>query len=131
MEDRERCREAGIPELVRFQTKCELAQQMIERIWQAQIPICWIVADSVYGSNLDLRTFLEARGYPYVLAMACDEPVGIRTPDGQRRRVEVREIETLLLQNQDWQRLSMSEGTKGPRLFDWVCVPMLHRRARG
>jgi SRSO17 transposase len=21
----------------------------------------------------------------------------------------------------------MSEGTKGPRLFDWACVPILHR----
>ena len=29
--------------------------------------------------------------------------------------------------DQDWQRLSMSEGTKGPRLFDWACVPMLHQ----
>jgi SRSO17 transposase len=127
MEDRERCREAGIPEIVRFQTKCELAQQMIERVWQAQIPISWIVADSVYGSNLDLRACLEAHGSPYVMAMACDEPIGIRMPDGRRRRVEVREVETLLLDDQDWQRLSMSEGTKGPRLFDWACVPMLHQ----
>jgi hypothetical protein len=36
-------------------------------------------------------------------------------------------VETFLLHTQDWQRLSMSEGTKGPRLFDWTCVPMLHR----
>ncbi len=62
-----------------------------------------------------------------MLAVACDEPVGIVTPDGQRRRVEVREVEALLLQEQDWQRLAMSEGTKGPRLFDWAVVPMLHR----
>jgi hypothetical protein len=41
--------------------------------------------------------------------------------------VEVRDVEALLLQEQDWQRLSMSEGTKGPRLFDWACVPILHR----
>jgi hypothetical protein len=27
----------------------------------------------------------------------------------------------------DWQRLSMREGPKGPRLFDWACVPILHR----
>jgi len=39
-EDRDRCRAVGIPESVRFQTKPELAVQMIERIWQAQIPIC-------------------------------------------------------------------------------------------
>jgi hypothetical protein len=85
------------------------------------------VADTVYGGNLDLRTWLEAHGYPYVLAVACDEPIGILTPDGERRRVEVRDVEALLLDEQEWQRLSMSEGTKGPRRFDWACVPILHR----
>lgn len=129
-EDPKRCQEASIPASVRFQTKPELAVQMIERLWKAQIPITWVVADSVYGGNLDLRTWLEAHGYPYVLAVACDEPIGIVTPEGGRRRVEAREVEALLLHDQDWQRLSMSEGTKGPRLFDWACVPMLHRRAR-
>ena len=54
---------------------------MMERIRQAQIPISWVVADTVYGGNLDLRTWLEAYRYPYVLAVACDEPVGILTPD--------------------------------------------------
>ena len=58
--DRERCMQAGIPETVRFQTKCELARQMVERVCQAQIPIRWVVADSVYGSNLDLRTRARA-----------------------------------------------------------------------
>ncbi len=56
IDDPERCREAGIPETVRFQTKCELARLMVERIYQAQIPISWVVADTVYGNNLDLRT---------------------------------------------------------------------------
>ena len=127
LEDPERCRAAAIPETVHFQTKPELAVQMLERIFQAHLPISWIVADSVYGSNLDLRSWLEAHQYPHVLAVACDAPVGIRTPDGQRRRVEAREVEALLLQEQDWHRLSMSEGTKGPRLFDWARVPVLHR----
>ncbi len=62
-----------------------------------------------------------------MLAVACNEPVGILTPDGQRRRVEVRDVEALVLHEQEWHRLSMSEGTKGPRLFDWACVPNLHR----
>ena len=126
-EDQERCRAAGVPESVHFQTKPELAIRMIERISLAQIPICWVVADTVYGGNLDLRTWLEEHGYCYVVAVACNEPVGILTPDGQRRRVEVSEVEALLLSDQDWQRLSMSQGTKGPRLFDWAAVPILHR----
>ncbi len=125
--DRDRRRAAGIPESVRFQTKPELAVQMLERLWKAAVPISWVVADTVYGGNLDLRTWLETCQYSYVLAVACNEPVGIRTLDGQRRRVEVCEVEALRLGAHDWQRLSMSEGTKGPRLFDWACVPMLHR----
>jgi SRSO17 transposase len=125
--DRKRCQEAGIPESARFQTKPELAVQMLERLRQAHLPISWVVADSVYGGNLDLRTWCEQHGYAYVLAVACDEPVGILTAEGERRRVEVREVEALLLHEQEWQRLSMSEGTKGPRLFDWACVSLLQR----
>jgi SRSO17 transposase len=126
-EDKDRCRAAHIPESVRFQTKPELAIQMLKRIDAAGWPIAWVVADTVYGGNLDLRTWLEAHGYHSVLAVACTEPVGIVTPDGQRRRVHVDEVPALLLQEHEWQRLSMSEGTKGPRLFDWAVVPLLHR----
>jgi SRSO17 transposase len=125
LDDPARCREAGIPEATRFQTKCELARQMIERVWRAGIPFAWVVADTVYGGNLDLRMWLEAHGYFYVLAVACDEPVGIQTPDG-RKRMTVAEAEALLVHAVDWQRLSMSEGTKGPRLFDWAVIPILH-----
>jgi hypothetical protein len=111
---------------VRFQTKPELAQKMIERIFQAQIPISWVVADTVYGGNLDLRRWLEAHGYPYAMAVACNEPIGFQTPTG-RRREEAALVEAFVLHDGDWKRLSMSEGTKGPRLFDWAIVPMLHQ----
>jgi SRSO17 transposase len=94
--DPKRSQEAHIPESVRFQTKPELALRMLERLSQAHLSISWVVADSVYGGNLDLRTWCEQHGYAYVLAVACDEPVGIRTAEGVRRRVQVRDVETLL-----------------------------------
>lgn len=125
-QDHERRHQAGIPPTVRFQTKPELARCMLQRVWDAHIPIAWVVADSVYGENLDLRTWLEEHGYAYVLEVHCDEPVGIMAPDGRRRLVRVADVPALLLSEQSWQRLSMSEGTKGPRLFDWACVPILH-----
>jgi len=124
-EDRDRCRSAGIPDEVSFQTKPELAKRMLERIEKAQIPVAWVVADSVYGSNVDLRTWLEAHHYPYALAVACNEPVGFQTPLG-RRREEAAFVEEFVAQL-EWQRLSMGEGTKGPRLFDWALIPMLHQ----
>lgn len=125
-EDHERRRAAGIPADVRFQTKCELAQRMLARLCKADVPLSWVVADTVYGSNLDLRNWLEAHQYSYVLAVACTEPVGVLTAQG-RRRVEVAQVETLLLEEHDWQRLAMGQGTKGVRLFDWAAVPLLHR----
>lgn len=126
IDDPERRQQAGIPEEIGFQTKCELARQMIERMFQAGIPFAWVVADSVYGSNLDLRTWLEAHQYSYALAVACDEPVGIQT-EASRKQMTVAEAEALVLEESCWQRLSMNEGTKGPRLYDWALMPMLHQ----
>ena len=128
-DDRERCRQAGIPETIPFRTKPDLAIVMLERLHQAGVPVDWVVADSVYGGHLELRTWLETQQYPYVGAVACDEPVVLVVPDGGVRRLEVRDVPALLLTDSDWHRLSMSEGTKGPRLFDWACVPLLHRGA--
>ena len=47
-EDRERCRAAHIPESVRFQTKPELAIQMLTRMEEAGCPIAWVVAGSAW-----------------------------------------------------------------------------------
>lgn len=124
-QDADRRSTAHIPESVRFQTKPELAAQMIERVSKAAIPISWVVADTVYGGNFDLRTWLEAHQYHYVMAVACNEPVAFQTAQG-RRREEAALVETFLPDQITWHRLSMSEGTKGPRLFDWALVPMLH-----
>jgi SRSO17 transposase len=125
-EDADRRRVTHIPETVRFQTKPELAAQMIERTRQAAVAVDWVVADTVYGGNFDLRAWLEAHQYHYVLAVACSEPVVFQTLQGCRRE-EAALVETFLPDQREWHQLSMSQGTKGPRLFDWATVPMLHR----
>lgn len=124
-DDPERCRQAGIPETTRFQTKCELARRMVKRMVHEQLPIRWVVADTVYGNNQDLRDDLERHHFCYVLAVRCDEAIEIQTPLG-RQRMTVEEAEACLLGAHDWQRLSMGQGSKGPRFFDWACVPILH-----
>jgi DDE superfamily endonuclease len=110
LEDRARCEKVGIPEAVSFQTKCELARAMMERVHQAQIPVAWVVADTVYGNNLDLRTWLEDQQYWFALAVAS-------TAQAEQRFVN----------EQEWQRFSVKTGTKGPLLFEWACLPILHR----
>src|SRR4051794_27384896 len=65
----DRCRAAGIPEAVTFQTKPQLAQAMLARALDAQLPCGWVTGDEVYGNDRVLRRFLEEREQPFVLAV--------------------------------------------------------------
>lgn len=118
IQDPERCREAGVPEEVKFATKPELAIQLIKRVLDAKIPIAWFVGDSVYGSSRKLRVFLEERRKAYALAVTCKEQV-MRGEKLQR----VDKIAATLAPN-DWKCLSAGAGSKGPRLYNWALVPL-------
>lgn len=120
--DPKRCQEAGIPQGQPFRTKCEQAQHMLERLHTAHIPMAWVVADTVYGNSPDLRDWLEQCGYSYGLAVAAKEVVSVVTAQGWRR-MRVPEVEALFAPS-DWCRISVGKGTKGPRWFDWACIPI-------
>jgi SRSO17 transposase len=72
-EDRERRREAGIPDTVEFAAKPELARRMIGRALDSGAAAVWVAADEVYGPDSKLRRFLESRQMVYVLAVASDQ----------------------------------------------------------
>jgi SRSO17 transposase len=97
---------------------------MIQRTQAAGVPIRWVVADTVYGHSPTLRTFLEAQGYAFVLAVPNTEVVCVQTKAGLLLR-DVGSIAQHLTRARDWQRLSQSLGTKGERLFDWTILPWL------
>jgi SRSO17 transposase len=65
LNDRKRCREAGIADSVQFHPKWQLARPLLERAREAGLPFDWVVADSVYGRAADLRAWLEKYGYAY------------------------------------------------------------------
>lgn len=96
---------------------------MLERALAAGVPCRWVVADTVYGHSPDLRTFLERQGYAYALAVPSIEVICVQTRSGPLLS-DVGSI-AHLLRAQDWQRLSMSLGTKGERLFDWAILPWM------
>src|SRR5260370_1259759 len=66
--DRVRCREAGIPDQVKFATKGTLAKQMLGRAFAAGVKADWVLADTVYGYD-EMRKWLEDQRQPYVLAV--------------------------------------------------------------
>src|SRR5437588_7908754 len=117
---------AHIPESLGFQTKPELALRMVQRAQAAQLPIRWVVADTVYGHSSDLRLWLEEQGYAHALALPSTEVVCVQTRAGLLL-ADVASIAQRALRAQDWQRLSASQGTKGERRFDWARLPLVHR----
>jgi SRSO17 transposase len=120
--DRERRRQAGVPETVEFATKPQLAQRMLERALDASVPAGWVTGDEVYGDNRPLREWLESRRQPYVLAVSCDERVGVDGGDAAPRE-EVAAVAARLAPPA-WERLSAGNGAKGPRLYDWALIPL-------
>jgi SRSO17 transposase len=117
-DDRERCRQAGIPEDRGFATKPQLAQQMLARAFAAGVPASWVTGDSVYGDHRPLRRWLEAQPQAYVLAVSGKEYVGLGT--------QPRQVKALLasLPEEGWTRLSAGDGAKGPRWYDWRWLPL-------
>lgn len=117
-DDRERCRQAGIPEDRGFATKPQLAQQMLARALAAGVPASWVTGDSVDGDHRPLRRWLEAQPRAYVLAVSGKEYVGLGT--------QQRQVKALLasVPEEGWTRLSAGDGAKGPRWYDWRWLPL-------
>ena len=114
--DRERCRNVGIPDDRAFATKPALARQMLERTRTAGVVVAWITGDAIYGDDRALRQWLEAHRQAYVLAVSGKASVWLQYH--QRR------IRTLLgeLPPEGWARLSAGMGSKGPRWYDWLRI---------
>jgi SRSO17 transposase len=120
IDDRDRCREAGVPDEVDFATKPALAIGMLTRALDAEVPAGWVTADEVYGQHYRLRASLEQRGMPYVLAVPVNQHV-IATVEN---KVVERRADNLIatLSAQAWKPISAGAGAKGPRLYHWARV---------
>ena len=114
----ERCQRARIPAHRPFATKPQLARQMLERAFAADVPAAWVTGDSVYGDDRRLRVWWESRDQAYGLAVSGKEYVWL----GWQQR----QVKTVLaaLPAEGRTRLSAGAGAKGPRWDDWRWLPL-------
>ena len=128
-EDGERRREAGVPEDAVFRTKGQLAQAMLERAVESDVPFGWFTGDEVYGSDRKLRLWLERQGLPHVLAIKTKERLWACTEKGP---LQVRADRLASqVEESEWIRRSAGDGTKGPRIYDWTAVEIRPLREPG
>ena len=119
-EDRERRQEAGVPEDTVFRTKGQLAHLMLERVVDSGVPFGWFTGDEVYGSDRNLRLWLERKEVPHVLAVKTNEKLWALTDKGP---LQVRsDWLASQVEESGWARLSAGDGAKGPKVYDWTAV---------
>ena len=118
MNDRARCRKAGIPEARRFATKPQLAQQMLARAFAAGVPARWGTGDRVDGADRRLRRWLERQPQADGLAVSGHAYIWAEGPQ--------RPVKNLLATRPEegWTRRSAGDGAKGPRGYDWRWPPL-------
>lgn len=116
-EDQARRKEAGIPQDIKFATKPELAQRMLKRALGAGVFFHWIASDTVYGNNGKLRSWLEEQRQPYVLAVGAH--LYVRSFVSEGKSIRVKKLAAGIARD-GWQRLSVGEGSKGLRIYDWA-----------
>src|SRR3712207_1654692 len=96
---------------------------MLARALDAGVPCEWVLGDEVYGADRRLRTMLEGRGQPYLLAIRGNDTL----PSEFGGRVGQHKPEDLAkaVPEEAWRRLSAGAGAKGERLFDWARVRLV------
>jgi SRSO17 transposase len=111
-----RRKEAGVPLEVEFATKPQLAQGMLARAFESGFSPSWVLADEIYGSDSKFRRFLEERRQPFVLAVSSQQRLWVEL---RQRRLDALAKE---IPDGQWFRLSVGDGEKGPRVYDWAAA---------
>lgn len=131
IEDETRCRQAGVPNLLSFRKKWELALDLIDQTLAGGVPRPPVVlADAGYGDITEFRQGLEQRQLPYAVAVTSQVLVWIEPPQltpyvpkptgrptgrlyqyGEQKPLSVRRVAES--QQKRFRTVTWREGTKG------------------
>jgi len=100
---------AKVPADIEFQTKPEIALDLLDKADSWGVPYACVVADADYGDNPNFLQGLENRKKRYVAAVRKDFQVAL-TSDGPAQRAE---MVLSALPRRRWQTIRWREGSKG------------------
>jgi len=146
--DRQRCREAGIPDEVVFRTKHQIALEQYRRAVANGVRFRWLTFDEFYGRNKAFLREFDAGGQDYVAEVPVDFHVWTRPPQVLHRRHSrdlnkpgasggrsrkyprlkvkhnptsaVRDVllHSPRMRKQPWVRYRVKDGSKGPMVWE-------------
>lgn len=108
-----------LPEDLTFQTKGQIAADLVRDAHAGGVRADFVTGDEVYGASPDLRRYCEASRQGYVLRVAKTYRIDLNATTTQTCEHIVR---TLLGQKREWQIYSAGAGSKGERLYAWAWI---------
>jgi SRSO17 transposase len=135
LQDSVRAAEVKLPAGLKYQSKTDLALELIDQALEWKLPRLPIVADSAYGNSFDFRQTLRERGLEYIVAVEPTTAVWTTDPNrpwvppkatGRRGRpqrhrplADLPPTQTLLavakgLPASAWRSVQWRQGAKGP-----------------
>jgi len=116
IDDKKRRDEAGVPKDAKFQTKPQMAHEMVREATEAGVPYMWVTGDCAYGDYDVMREYLENNGKCYVMCVSMKEYVkydGVKVCVGGI-------VKNLPVDG--WFEASCGDGSKGARIYDWLTL---------
>jgi SRSO17 transposase len=118
-EDRERCRQAGIPDAVVYRPKWRIALEQLERVTAQGIHLDWLTFDEYYGSKPGLLEDLDGRAglfyvgeVPRSFSCLTARPQGPQPAQGwSGKRADNLVRFSPVFRGQAWQRVRLTRQT--------------------
>lgn len=153
--DRERCREAGIPDTMIYRPKTEIALELYDRSVANGIRFEWLTFDEWYGSKPPFLRALDDRRQKFVGEVHKDftawtqPPRVTERPFRRRGRGRSRRTPRVVagsqvpmtvaemmrfhrpLREQEWKRYRIKDGEKGPMVWEIKHVRIYPRNEEG
>lgn len=130
--DRERCRQAGIPDDVVYRPKHHIALEQLDRAEANGVHLEWLTADIWYSEKPDFLAGLEQRQRRYVVEIPRNLRGWLYNP-GDQPRHQARGVEELghharPMTGQTWTPFHIKDTDKGPMVWKVKSAPFWLRR---
>ena len=121
-DNRQRCREAGIPDDLVYRSKYHIALEQLDRAKANGVAFAWITADEWYAEKPLFLAGLEERQYRYVVEIPRNLSGWLYDP-GAAPRHPSRPAEHLVrhsrpMRNQRWERFHLKNTGTGPMVWE-------------